>query len=176
MRFIKTNTMITRLGILFVLCYLPINNAIAQVDLSPKGRIDILNDQKRQEEESKKDLIFKNSGPLRDVIAKHSYVSGEKICDVEISTSYFQAGDQAKVEAMIDHSQCGASNGKYTVNLKVQDSAGEVHTTKYKEVWSRKDDQAITAKHTYPLMESHELLKARIKLPSRDYCTCMDSE
>lgn len=158
------------------LCFVISNYAIAQADLSPKGRIDIQNDQKQQEENSKKDLIFKNSGPLRDVIAGNAYISGDKVCEVEISTSYYQAANKAKVEAVIDHSQCAVSNGKYTVSLRIQDEAGTIHAKKYQEVWSRNNADAITVKHTYQMSENMELLKAGIKLPSRDYCTCIDSK
>ena len=163
--------------VLFVcLSFVVSNSAIAQVDLSPKGRIDIQNDQSEDRMNSTKDLIFRNSGPLRDVIVGNAYISGDQICEVEISTSYFQAASQVIVEAEIDHSECAASNGKYTVRLKIQDAAGELHNKKYQEVWSRTDAQAITVKHSYQIGDNMDLLKARIKLPSRDYCTCIDNE
>lgn len=158
----------------FVVSSILCNAANAQSDLSPNGRIDIQNDLKDDRANSSKDLIFKNSGPLRDVVVDDTYVSGDKVCTVEISTSYFQAANQAKVEASIDHSDCGASNGKYTVSLKTQDEAGEIHTKKYQEVWSRTDADEITVKHNYQMTENSELLKARIKLPTKDYCTCVD--
>ncbi|MFT7527041.1 MAG: hypothetical protein ACI9LY_002193 [Arenicella sp.] len=152
------------------------NSAIAQSDLSPKGRIDIENDRKDDRMNSSKDLIFKNSGPLPDVIADRGYISGNKVCEVEISTSYFQAASQAIVEADIDHPECAASNGKYTVNLKIQDAAGEIHSKKHREVWSRTDGDAIIVKHRYQIGDNMDLLRARIKLPSTDYCTCIDSQ
>ena len=152
------------------------NGAIAQSDLSPRGRIDMQNDQRDERMNSNKDLIFKNNGQLPDVIADRAYISGSKVCEVEISTSYFQAASQAIVEAEIDHSECAASNGKYTVSLKVQDAAGEIHSKKYQEVWSRTDAGAIIVKHRYQIGDNMDLLRTRIKLPSKDYCTCIDSE
>ncbi|MFT5655979.1 MAG: hypothetical protein ACI9XU_001704 [Arenicella sp.] len=160
---------------LFLCLALVISNiANAQVDLSPKGRIDIQNDQTEDKLNSKKDLIFKNSGPLRDVVVGSTYISGAQICEVEISTSYFQAASLAIVEAEIDHADCAASNGKYTVSLKFQDAVGEIHSTKYKEVWSRTEAQAIMVKHSYQIGDNMDLLRARIKLPPKDYCSCLD--
>ncbi|MFT4629161.1 MAG: hypothetical protein ACI9WC_000281 [Arenicella sp.] len=162
---------------LFLCLSLVVSNiANAQVDLSPKGRIDIQNDQAEDWVNSTKDLIFKNSGPLRDVVVGNAYISGTQTCEVDISTSYFQAASQAIVEAEIDHTNCAASNGKYTVGLKIQDAAGEIHSKKYKEVWSRADAQAINVKHSYQIGDNMDLLRARIKLPSRDYCTCIGDE
>jgi hypothetical protein len=160
------------------LCFLLVVSNItnAQVDLSPKGRIDIQNGQAEDQANSTKVLIFKNSGPLRDVVVGNTYISGAQICEVDIATSYFQAASQAIVEAEINHADCSASNGKYTVSLKIQDAVGEIHSKKYKEVWSRTDAQAINVKHSYQIGDNMDLLRARIKLPSRDYCTCIGGE
>ena len=159
-----------------VLIFLSIYSADLVAQHSPKGRIDILNEQQRQEEESTKDLIFKTNKPLKAVVAGGGYIAGDEVCEVEIATSYFQSGDKVEVEAQIENYQCGASNGKYTVRVKTQDEAGETYSEKHDEVWSRNDNEPVLARHVYALGKGSELLSARVRMPSKDYCTCLPAD
>ena len=146
------------------------------VEMSPKGRIDILNEQERQKNgNSAKDLVFKTNKPFKPAVIGKAYVAGDVACEVEISTSYFQAGDEVKVEAQIDNKQCGPSNGKYTVKVRTRDEAGESHTSKHQEVWSRDDQDSIVMKHIYSMNGDAELISARVQMPSKDYCTCINT-
>jgi hypothetical protein len=93
-------------------------------------------------------------------------------CEVNIVTDYWQEGDLIKVETLVENTQCGSSKGRYTVNVRTRNDAGDSNTSKYQEQWSRNDNGAIRAVHTYSMNGHKELIRVRIQPPFNGACLC----
>jgi hypothetical protein len=138
------------------------------------GRIDLTKKQEQAEQENKKDLIFKTNKPLPPMVGNTRFRTGTSLCEVEVASSYSQMGDFVEVETIVENNQCGPSNGKYIVNVRTQDKAGNINLSKYEEVWSRADAESVQLEHRYSMNGDAELVSARIRMPSRDYCSCLE--
>jgi len=116
-------------------------------------------------------IIFKNNKTINKTI--RIPVPTEPVaCEVELSTDYWQEDDRFKVEVVVENTQCGASNGKYVVNARTRNEAGEINSIKFDEVWSRRHDRPVNAVHTYSMNGDTELVRVRLTAPLNGSCVC----
>ena len=145
------------------------------------GRIDLEkrhqkfdDEQRANKEASTKDLIFKTNKPLPPMVSKQEFRTGISRCEVQVSSNYSQLAEFVEVETLVENYQCAASNGKYLVHVRTQSDGSEINLNKYEQIWSRKDDEPVRLKHRYSMMGDSDLVSVRIKMPSRDYCSCLE--
>lgn len=94
------------------------------------------------------------------------------LCEVQVSSDYWQANDKVKLEAYIDTPDCGAAYGAYSVNVRTKNEAGETHTNDYPEAWSRENAEPIKQVHSYDMNGDTDLLKLRVKMALGTSCVC----
>ncbi len=118
-------------------------------------------------------IIFRTSKTINKTI--HVPAPVEPVaCEVEFSTDYWQEDDQFKVEVVVENAQCGASNGKYLVNARTRNEAGEINSIKFEEVWGRNDDRPVKVVHTYSMNGDIELVRVRLTAPFNGSCICLE--
>jgi hypothetical protein len=93
------------------------------------------------------------------------------MCVASVSTGYFQANTQARVESTIQIEGCAAASGKYTIAARIRNTAGETETLEFEETFQRADDQTMTLKRDYPIGENVELVNVRTRAVR---CECAD--
>ncbi|MFT6408270.1 MAG: hypothetical protein ACJAQ6_001687 [Arenicella sp.] len=97
-----------------------------------------------------------------------------KVCEIELSTDYWQEDDIIKVDTVLENSQCGASKGTYTVRVSTRNALDESKTVKYQEAWSRDNSEPLRSIHTYSMNGDLELIRVRLQAPFNGACFCTD--
>jgi hypothetical protein len=92
-------------------------------------------------------------------------------CVASVTTGYFQANTQARVESAIQIEGCAAATGKYTIAARIRDQAGETQTLEFEETFEHAGAQSLTVKRDYPLGENVELVNVRTRAVR---CECVD--
>jgi hypothetical protein len=90
-----------------------------------------------------------------------SWKKDVKTCNADLSISYLQYDTQAKVETIIEHNDCAASGGEYTLHLWVNDARGETQEIEYGETWSRDDNTPYESQKVYEIGKNVELFRVR---------------
>ncbi|MBF8268729.1 MAG: hypothetical protein HW386_438 [Gammaproteobacteria bacterium] len=72
---------------------------------------------------------------------------------------YLQFNKQAKVETIIENSDCPVSKGKYTVRLKINNAKGELQVIEQTEKWRSDDGLPFSLQKYYDIGENAELLR-----------------
>jgi hypothetical protein len=84
-------------------------------------------------------------------------------CSASVTTGYFQANTQARVEGTIQIEGCAAASGKYTIAARIRDQNGETQALEFEETFQRADEQTIAFKRDYPIGENVELVNVRTR-------------
>lgn len=90
-------------------------------------------------------------------------------CEANLALEYWQKGDQADVEMVLNNAECPASSGEFTIQVRYRTEDGELVTDEYPEEWSRDDDQPIEMSRLYPIGDGVDLIRVRSRRLS---CTC----
>jgi len=83
------------------------------------------------------------------------------LCQANLNIEYLQFDTIARVAGVIDHDDCAASGGEYTIRARIRDENGETKTLDFSESWQRNDDQPVSISAEYPIGENVELLRLR---------------
>ena len=90
-------------------------------------------------------------------------------CQTSIRFGFSQRNTVVRVEGTLENGTCAASNGEYSVSLRIKTATGEVKTLEFPESWKRADDQPLAIKADYPIGENVDLLSVRMRSLR---CTC----
>ena len=90
-------------------------------------------------------------------------------CEANLSLEYWQKGDQAEVDMVLNNNECPASSGEFTIQVRYRTEDGELVTDEYPEMWSRDDDQPLEMSRLYPIGDNVDLIRVRSRRLS---CTC----
>lgn len=145
--------------------------SLAQVPV--QGRIETK--QQETEQNTEKTVLIKSTAYEKTFTAP-PIVSEELACEIEISSDYWQLGDRAKLEALIETDQCAAAQGEYTVRVKTRNDNGDARTRKFQETWSRADNVPVTVKHVYDMDGDAELVNIRVHMSLDTACTCIQAD
>lgn len=94
-------------------------------------------------------------------------------CDAEISIEYAQMDDKVEVDAYISNQQCNSSHGQYAIRVSTRDKYGEKHLSNYEESWRLDNASETEMTLVYEIGSDVELLSARIRGNTKDFCTCV---
>lgn len=92
-------------------------------------------------------------------------------CEAKLNIEYFQSGDNAEVSSTLTNSECDASFGSYTVQLRYRGESDELETVDYDETWKRDDTEPVVAKRQYFIGENVDLVRVKSRSLT---CTCVD--
>ena len=92
-------------------------------------------------------------------------------CEAKLNIEYFQRGDNAEVFSTLTNSECDASFGSYTVQLRYRGEGDELETVDYDETWQRDDTESVVAKRQYFIGENVDLVRVKSRSLT---CTCVD--
>lgn len=120
----------------------------------------------------KKVRVLKGSKAIETVMESPEPVAKPMLCEIDVSTDYWQANDKVKMDAYVDTSDCGAAYGRYSVSVRTKDEAGEHQTRDFAEAWSRDNADPIKLSHSYTMNGDSDLVKVRVKLPIEGSCVC----
>ena len=90
-------------------------------------------------------------------------------CEANLALEYWQKGDQAEVDMVLNNNECPASSGEFTIQVRYRTEDGELVTDEYPEMWSRDDDQPLEMSRLYPIGDNVDLIRVRSRRLS---CTC----
>ena len=90
-------------------------------------------------------------------------------CEANLSLEYWQKGDQAEVDMVLNNTECPASSGEFTIQVRYRAEDGELVTDEYPERWSRDDDQPLEMSRLYSIGDNVDLVRVRSRRLS---CTC----
>ena len=82
-------------------------------------------------------------------------------CEANLSLEYWQTGDQAEVDMVLNNNECPASSGEFTIQVRYRTEDGELVTDEYPEMWSRDDDQPLEMSRLYPIGDNVDLIRVR---------------
>lgn len=103
---------------------------------------------------------------LRKTITMEKRVGG---CKARLAIEYWQKGDVADVQMVLNNNECAASHGDFTIEVRVRNDEGELSSDEYAEVWARNDDRPVAMSRLYPIGDDVDLIRVRSSGLS---CTC----
>ena len=95
------------------------------------------------------------------VEAKHEYATD--ICTAAMEMEYYQKGASVHVETSLDHDQCAASSGSYTLAIRYRDADGNLQNTEVEETWERADAAPVEQAKDYFVAEDVDILRVRTR-------------
>jgi len=75
--------------------------------------------------DGKKVRVLKTSKSISTVVEQSIVGRKSKLCEVEVSTDYWQANDKVRVEVYVDTPECSVAHGAYTVSVRTRDETDE---------------------------------------------------
>lgn len=93
-------------------------------------------------------------------------------CEGHFAISYFQAGDQVKVDTEIKNDTCAASHGEFLLRIRTIDAVGESSTRSFSESWSRQEEGNVRVAKSYPMGGGQSLVWVRVNSQRKTACAC----
>ena len=90
-------------------------------------------------------------------------------CEAKLSLEYFQRGENAQVSTTLTNTQCEASYGSYTVQVRYRGEDQELQTHDYEETWERMDSVPLLVTKQYFIGDDVDLVRVRTRGLT---CTC----
>ena len=97
----------------------------------------------------------------------------EQHCQAEFEVSFMQMNDRIRVDTLIDHDQCGASGGEYTLRVRTY-KQGESITRTMTEQWQRSAAEALELTTYYPMEGANTVGWVRVKTDPLVACLCAE--
>ena len=97
-------------------------------------------------------------------------------CHAEVAISYVQMYDKVRVDTTIEHDDCAASGGDYTLRMRSIDAAGEARVDEFEESWQRDDAATVEIRRFYPVDPERELKWMRVRTVRKTNCQCIEAE
>ncbi|MBT8079633.1 MAG: hypothetical protein KJO31_13730 [Gammaproteobacteria bacterium] len=92
-------------------------------------------------------------------------------CEAKLNIEYFQRGENAQVSSTLDNTQCAASHGSYSIQVRYRGADGKLQTRDYEESWSRDDAEPVVLTKQYFVGQDVDLVRVRSR---RLTCVCGD--
>jgi hypothetical protein len=102
-------------------------------------------------------------------------VQGGPSCLAEVAISYVQMHDKVRVDTTIEHDDCAASGGDYTLRMRSTDATGVAHVDEFEESWRRDDSAAVEIRRFYPVDPERELKWMRVRTSRKTNCQCIEA-
>lgn len=84
-------------------------------------------------------------------------------CQADISIGYLQFVTRARVDTVIENSDCAASSGQYEVQIQIIDESNELHVIEHVESWGREDDTPYKSRKLYDIGKNVELFRTTVR-------------
>ena len=101
-------------------------------------------------------------------VGAEEYVS--QSCKASASLDYYQRGAEAEAEITVENPHCAKSSGNFVVEATIRaDGEDEPRKLEFEESWDRRDEQPVLLQRRYPIGDSVQLIRIRIR---RLTCSC----
>jgi hypothetical protein len=90
-------------------------------------------------------------------------------CAAAIELEYTQRDSKARVTRTLDHRDCAASSGEYTLLVRVRRADGQGQTLEFPVSWQRADTAPVVSSDDHDIGEDVDLVSVRTR---QTRCTC----